>query len=74
MKFFDDSQYIKKLDPAAGASDDWSKGVANVTYVYTLEMRDTGSYGFVAPDTEIVPNAEEVWAGIQVIARRVINM
>jgi len=62
------------LYPAAGASDDWSKGVAQVKFVYTIELRDTGDYGFVAPASEIIPTADETWAGIQVIAQRVMDL
>jgi len=62
------------LYPAAGASDDWSKGVPGVKFVYTMELRDTGTYGFVAPASEIIPTAVETWAGIKVIANRVINL
>lgn len=42
-------------------------------WVYTLELRDTGDYGFVAPATEIIPTGEETWAGLQVIAQRVLK-
>lgn len=64
----------KLLDPASGASDDWSKGVAGVKFVYTMELRDTGNYGFVAPASEIIPTADETWAGIKVIAQRVLDL
>jgi hypothetical protein len=59
-----------------GASDDWSKGVAGVKFVYTLELRgaDPWDYGFVAPADQIIPTGEETWAGIQVIAQRVLNL
>lgn len=50
-------------DPAAGASDDWFYGGANARFSYTIELRDMGSYGFVLPDTLILPTAEENFAG-----------
>lgn len=61
-------------DAAAGASDDWSKAKADVKFVYTLELRDKGAYGFVAPERVIIPTGEETWAGIQVIAQRVLAL
>lgn len=44
--------------PASGGSVDWTYGSAGVTSL-TIEVRDTGSYGFVMPASEIVPNAQE---------------
>jgi len=65
---------------ASGASDDWTKGVANIKWVYTLELRpgdgDTTHdkfYGFVLPASYIIPVAEETWAGLQVVAKKIIS-
>ncbi|ESN90282.1 hypothetical protein HELRODRAFT_123115, partial [Helobdella robusta] len=44
---------------ASGASDDWVKGVAGVKYSYTLELRDTGTHGFLLPESEIQETALE---------------
>lgn len=30
----------------------------------TFEFRDTGSYGFILPADQIIPNAEEVTQGV----------
>ena len=54
------------LDPAAGASDDWYKGVLEARFVYTTELRDTGHYGFRLPPEQIKPSGEELWAAFQV--------
>ncbi len=61
------------LDPASGCFDDWTKSVAGVKYVYTLELRpnDRDWRGFVLVVDQLIPTGEEIWAGIQVIARRV---
>nr|CAG4638933.1 EOG090X00QE [Daphnia magna]SVE82910.1 EOG090X00QE [Daphnia magna] len=32
-----------------GPSDDWAMGGAGIPYAYTLELRDTGKYGFELP-------------------------
>jgi hypothetical protein len=37
---------------------------AGITYSFTLELRDTGASGFLLPADQIVPTAEETWAGI----------
>merc|ERR1712223_82443 len=39
----------KMLYPAAGGSDDWAKGGAGIKYSYTIELPDTGRYGFILP-------------------------
>ncbi len=38
---------------AAGASDDWVKGGAGVKYSYTVELPDTGKWGFRLPASKI---------------------
>jgi murein tripeptide amidase MpaA len=52
---------------AAGTSSDWAYGVKNV-YGYGMELRDTGTNGFVLPPNQIIPNAQEVWNGLAVLA------
>jgi hypothetical protein len=32
-----------------------------------FELRDTGTYGFILPPEQILPNCVEVWAGMQVM-------
>ena len=34
---------------AAGTSLDWALGVADIHYVYTIELRDTGDFGVLLP-------------------------
>lgn len=56
------------LYPASGGSDDWAKGIANIKYAYTIELRDTGAYGFVLPASYIYPTAQEALAALTTIA------
>ena len=44
----------KILYPAAGGSDDWAFGGAGIPYSYTIELPDTGSYGFILPASQVV--------------------
>lgn len=53
--------------PTSGTTDDWAYGVAGIVNSYCTEARDTGQYGFVLPPAQIVPNAEEFWAGLLTI-------
>jgi len=50
-------------DPAAGGSDDWAFGAAGFSVSYTVELRDTGTFGFVLPANQIVPTGAENLAG-----------
>ncbi len=43
---------------ADGSSVDWIHEEGGAA-AWTIEVRDTGSYGFVMPPSEIIPNAEE---------------
>ena len=58
---------------ASGGSMDWVKGVVGVPYTYTMELRDTGTNGFLLPPSQIIPNAEEVWAFHVEAARQIIK-
>ncbi|KAH8825267.1 hypothetical protein DL96DRAFT_1682362 [Flagelloscypha sp. PMI_526] len=55
----------------SGDSVDWNYDTslggysAGVKYSFTVELRDTGNYGFVLPASQILPSGEEVWAGVK---------
>lgn len=55
------------LYPASGGSDDWAKGKMGIKYSYTLELRDSGRYGFVLPASFIQPTAKEAYAAVRAI-------
>ena len=48
---------------ASGNTVDWTYGTANVTFSYAVELRDTGEYGFLLPEDQIIPSGEETLAG-----------
>ena len=48
----------------SGTADDWAKGVANINLSYTIELRDTGTYGFLLPENQIEPTSQEFIAAI----------
>ncbi|XP_066973278.1 carboxypeptidase B-like [Macrobrachium rosenbergii] len=56
------------LYPAAGASDDWASYTLSIAYVYTIELRDTGSNGFTLPASQILPTVQDAWAAVQYLA------
>ncbi|KAL5242498.1 hypothetical protein ACI65C_009908 [Semiaphis heraclei] len=59
------------LYPAAGASDDWAKGVAKIKYSYTVELKDTGKYGFILPPSEILSTGKEAFAAVSALAKEI---
>ncbi|XP_044252922.1 carboxypeptidase B-like [Tribolium madens] len=56
------------LYAAAGASDDWSMGVRNVSIVYTWELPGGGTYGFDMPPERIEGVVVESFEGVKVLA------
>lgn len=55
--------------PTTGSSDDYHTDIHNVTHSYTIELRDTGTYGFVLPASQIQATGEETWAGLLAILK-----
>jgi len=48
---------------ATGNSVDYVKDKSGVTYPFTIELRDTGTNGFVLPKSQILPSGIETYAG-----------
>ena len=38
-----------------------------------FELRDTGTYGFLMPPSEVKPTAEETWAAIEAMAMDIME-
>merc|ERR1711872_1182147 len=64
----------KCSDIYPGASDDWYKGVLGTRFAFTTELRDTGRHGFVLPPNQIIPSGEEMWAGFEIVIKRLIEV
>jgi len=58
---------------ASGGASDWALGVAGVPYSYSMELRDTGRYGFLLPPSFIEPVGRETWQFHKTIALDVIE-
>lgn len=77
MKEIDDQTYrvgpgAVVLYPVAGASDDWGYSIG-IKYSNTIELRDTGRYGFVLPARYIINTAKEARACAFSYARIINN-
>uniref|UniRef100_A0A8C3C7P3 Carboxypeptidase B n=1 Tax=Cairina moschata TaxID=8855 RepID=A0A8C3C7P3_CAIMO len=58
--------------PAAGGSDDWAYD-QGIKYSFTFELRDTGYYGFLLPESQIKPTCEETLLAVKYIANYVLD-
>ncbi|KIV90558.1 hypothetical protein PV10_07846 [Exophiala mesophila] len=55
------------LYATTGSSVDYIYGTGKADWAYTIELRDTGDFGFVLPPDQILESAEEQWVGMQLI-------
>jgi len=56
----------------SGSAQDWYFSQAQVPLSYTIELRDTGTYGFQLPAAQIKPTGQENWAGFLYFAQAVL--
>ncbi|CZT12730.1 probable carboxypeptidase [Rhynchosporium graminicola] len=50
---------------ATGTSVDYINDVTKSNYTFVMELRDTGTYGFVLPADQILPTSVETYAGLR---------
>jgi len=71
------SQASWQLYYTAGTASDWyyaqttAPSTPRIPYSYTIELRDTGTYGFQLPANQIKPTGNENWAGFLYFAQTV---
>lgn len=63
-------QGSRALYVASGTSKDWFYDQWRAAS-YTIELRDTGQWGFELPSNQITPTQNEAWAGVQAFFSRV---
>uniref|UniRef100_A0A2K6PR76 Carboxypeptidase B2 n=1 Tax=Rhinopithecus roxellana TaxID=61622 RepID=A0A2K6PR76_RHIRO len=57
---------------APGGADDWIYDLG-IKYSFTIELRDTGKYGFLLPERYIKPTCKDAFAAVSKIAWHVIR-
>ena len=71
--FCDNESVIKTYrlltDLASGGSDDWAKGVARAKFAYTVELGDTGKFGFLLPPRYINVTGNEMFGAIKTLLK-----
>lgn len=63
--------FLPHTDLAPGGSDDWAYDLG-IKYSFTIELRDTGTYGFLLPPQEIKPTCIEAISAVKEIAQHVL--
>ena len=53
-----------------GGSDDWAKSIG-IKYSYTIELPDSGKYGFLLPASSIMSVCEDVFPAMEVFATEI---
>lgn len=56
---------------SSGTSRDWAAGVPEIPFVYTVELRDSGEFGFLLPPKQILPTGIETWEGVKALLRQI---
>jgi murein tripeptide amidase MpaA len=66
QKRYDEGSIANTIYVASGSSADYTYSVG-VVYSFAVELRDTGTYGFILPTNQIKPQAEEILAAVIVM-------
>merc|ERR1712203_371526 len=56
-----------------GTTKDYGYDMQGVGCSFTIELRDTGDYGFLLPEEQILPVAEEMYDGYMKIVDNVLQ-
>ncbi|KAH8554888.1 hypothetical protein BGW37DRAFT_215498 [Umbelopsis sp. PMI_123] len=67
-KQFEIAPVCQSVSETSGDAIEWSYAKQHVKYSYEIQLRDTGSYGFLLPPSEILPSGEEMLSAIQNLA------
>jgi len=66
------SQRSIDLYITSGTASDWYY-MTGIWAAYTIELRDTGTYGFILPPAQIIPTGDEIWASMKYFSSIVLD-
>ncbi|WAR12863.1 CBPA1-like protein, partial [Mya arenaria] len=58
---------LEKMYGTNGSSADWVYGKLKVPFSYAVELRDTGKYGFLLPEDQILPTGHETLEAVRAL-------
>ncbi|XP_048190551.1 mast cell carboxypeptidase A [Perognathus longimembris pacificus] len=58
--------------PASGSSLDWAYELG-IKHTFTFELRDTGRFGFLLPESQIKPTCKETMLAVKFIAKYILK-
>jgi len=58
--------------PASGSSVDYTYGALGIVQSYGVELRDLGQYGFMLPESQIVPSGQETIESLYVMVNAIV--
>ena len=69
------TQFCIHTDIASGVTQDYTYAseYLNVLHSYGVELRDTGTYGFLLPENQIQPSGIETYEALKVVMNAVRN-
>lgn len=71
-KNYTQGQTSRTLYTASGVSNDYFYNLYRFP-AYAIELRDTGEFGFLLPEDQILPTQQENWAGFEAYLLRVLE-
>ncbi|KAI4150974.1 MAG: hypothetical protein LQ340_003779 [Diploschistes diacapsis] len=65
QEFRNERQLWPRIESSGGTALDWMYHDVGVKYAYQIKLRDTGNYGFLLPQRNIIPTGEEVFGALK---------